>query len=130
MMFRHDQVVAVLDWEMAGVAPPEVDIGWMCYLHLFFQDLATQLGVPGLPDMLRPVDVVEAYTKVSGHRPADLTWYIAYAAMRHGAIMRRVSERAILFGEAEMPDDIDDLIVHRATLSAMLDGSYWSGIAL
>jgi aminoglycoside phosphotransferase (APT) family kinase protein len=130
MMFRDHQVVAVLDWEMAGVAPPEVDLGWMCYLHLFFQDLATQLGVPGLPDMFRPVDVAEAYAKVSGRVPAELTWYLAYAAMRHGAIMRRVSERAIFFGEAEMPDDIDDLIVHRATLSAMLDGSYWSRIAL
>jgi hypothetical protein len=74
--------------------------------------------------------MAEAYAEVSGRVPADLTWYLAYAAMRHGAIMRRVSERAIFFGEAEMPDDIDDLIVHRATLRAMLDGSYWPGIAL
>ena len=49
MMFRDNQVVAVLDWEMAAVAPPEVDLGWMCYLHLFFQDLAVDLGAPGLP---------------------------------------------------------------------------------
>ena len=47
MMFRDNEVVAVLDWEMAAVAPPEVDLGWMCYLHLFFQDLAVQLGAPG-----------------------------------------------------------------------------------
>ncbi len=60
----------------------------------------------------------------------DLTWFIAYAAIRHGVIMRRVTERSILFGEAERPDDIDDLILHRATLEAMLDGSYWSRIGL
>ncbi|MEZ5140242.1 MAG: phosphotransferase family protein [Acidimicrobiales bacterium] len=48
MMFADFECVAVLDWEMAGVAPPEVDLGWMAYLHLFFQDLATDLGVAGL----------------------------------------------------------------------------------
>jgi len=107
-----------------------VDIGWMCYLHLFFQDLAVQLGAPGLPDMFRPVDVAASYAGASGRTPRDLTWYLAYAAMRHGVIMRRVTERAILFGEAERPEDVDDLIIHRDTLRGMLDGSYWSGVAL
>ena len=129
MMFRDNEVVAVLDWEMAAVAPPEVDLGWMCYLHLFFQDLAVQLGAPGLPNMFRPVDVAAAYAGYAGHPVGDLTWHIAYAAMRHGVIMRRVTERSIFFGEAERPADIDDLIIHRATLSAMLDGTYWEGVA-
>ena len=130
MMFRDNHVVAVLDWEMAAVAPPEVDLGWMCYLHLFFQDLAVQLGAPGLPDMFRPADVRATYTAASGQEPGDLTWHIAYAAMRHGVIMRRVTERSIHFGEAERPDDIDALIIHRDTLAGMLDGSYWKGVAL
>jgi aminoglycoside phosphotransferase (APT) family kinase protein len=130
MMFKDNEVAAVLDWEMASVAPPEVDLGWMCYLHLFFQDLATDLGAPGLPAMFRPVDVAESYAKASGRAPCDLTWHIAFAAIRHGAIMRRVAERAIHFGEAEMPDDIDDLIMHRATLRAMVDGTYWPTLAL
>ncbi len=130
MMFRDHRVVAVLDWEMAAVAPPEVDIGWMCYLHLFFQDLAVQMGAPGLPDMFRPVDVASSYAAHAGRRPGDLVWHIAFAAMRHGVIMRRVTERSIHFGETESPDDIDDLIIHRDSLRAMLDGSYWAGIAL
>jgi aminoglycoside phosphotransferase (APT) family kinase protein len=130
MMFRDNEVVAVLDWEMAAVAPPEVDLGWMCYLHLFFQDLAVQLGASGLPDMFRPVDVAEAYASHSGQPVGDLRWHIAYAAMRHGVIMRRVTERSIFFGEAEPPADIDDLIIHRSTLFGMLDGTYWTGVAL
>jgi aminoglycoside phosphotransferase (APT) family kinase protein len=130
MMFRDNEVVAVLDWEMASLAPPEVDLGWMCYLHLFFQDLAVQLGAPGLPDMFRPADVRESYAKASGREPGDLRWHIAFAAMRHGAIMRRVTERSIHFGEAVAPEDIDDLIIHRDTLRGMLDGTYWKGVAL
>ncbi|HEY4929114.1 MAG TPA: phosphotransferase family protein [Acidimicrobiales bacterium] len=130
MMFRDNKVVAVLDWEMAAVAPPEVDLGWMCYLHLFFQDLAVQLGAPGLPDMFRPADVRTSYAAASGHDPGDLQWHIAYAAIRHGVIMRRVTERSIHFGEAEAPAEVDDLIIHRDTLAAMLDGTYWKGVAL
>jgi aminoglycoside phosphotransferase (APT) family kinase protein len=129
MMFDRDRVVAVLDWEMASVAPPEVDLGWMCYLHLFFQDLATDLGVPGLPELFRPADVADAYAEASGYTPDDLTWYLVFAATRHGAIMRRVTERAIFFGEATASDDIDDLIIHRATLRGMMDGSYWERMA-
>ena len=130
MMFRDNLVVAVLDWEMAAVAPPEVDLGWMCYLHLFFQDLAVQLGAAGLPDMFRPVDVRTSYARAAGREPADLKWHIAYAAIRHGVIMRRVTERSIHFGEAAAPDDIDGLIIHRDTLAGMLDGSYWKNVAL
>jgi aminoglycoside phosphotransferase (APT) family kinase protein len=129
MIFRDFEVVSVLDWEMASVAPPEVDLGWLCYLHLFFHDIATDLGATGLPDLLRPADVTATYAEVSGYRPADLTWFVAFAAVRHGAIMRRVTERAIHFGEAARPDDIDDLIIHRSTLRGMLDGSYWDGLA-
>ena len=51
-------------------------------------------------------------------------------AMRHGVIMRRVTERAILFGEAVEPPDLDDTIIHRATLRAMLDGTYWDRVGL
>jgi aminoglycoside phosphotransferase (APT) family kinase protein len=130
MIFRDHDVVAVLDWEMAEIAPPEVDLGWLCYLHLFFQDLAVQLGAPGLPDMLRPTDVRQTYAEETGRALGDLGWHMTYAAVRHALNMRRVAERAIFFGEASQPDDIDDLIMHRATLSGMLDGTYWSGIAL
>ena len=129
MMFRDFEVVAVLDWEMASVAPPEVDLGWLCYLHRFFHDIATDLGAEGLPDLFRPVDVATTYAEVSGYRPVDLRWFMAFAAVRHGAIMRRVTERAIFFGEADRPADIDDLILHRASLRGMLDGSYWDGLA-
>ncbi len=130
MMFRDNRVVAVLDWEMASVAPPEVDLGWMCYLHLFFQDIATDIGLPGLPDLFRPVDVARAYAEATGYTPTDLTWFVAFAAVRHGAIMRRVTERAVFFGEAVMPDEVDDLIIHRATLRGMIDGTYWDRIAI
>ena len=44
--------------------------------------------------------------------------------------MRRVTERSILFGDTQRPDDVDDMILHRATLRSMLDGTYWAPIGL
>ena len=71
-------------------------------------------------------DLAATYDAVSGRTTGDLKWHIAYAAMRHGVIMRRVTERAVLFGEAIEPEDLDDMIIHRGTLRAMLDGTYWT----
>jgi aminoglycoside phosphotransferase (APT) family kinase protein len=128
MLFDGFEVAAVLDWEMAGVAPAEIDLGWTVYLHRFFQDLAEQLGAPGLPDFMTEADVTATYAEVSGRTPADLQWYATYAAMRHGVIMRRVTERGVLFGQAVRPADPDEMIMHRATLRQMLDGTYWSSL--
>lgn len=125
MLFDNFEAAGVLDWEMAGIAPPEVDLGWMAYMHLFFQDIATDLGVAGMPDFLTVTDVAASYDAATGRTTGDLTWYMAYAAMRHGVIMRRVTERAVLFGEAIRPPDVDDMIIHRNTLRRMLDGTYW-----
>ncbi|MGH9306502.1 MAG: phosphotransferase family protein [Acidimicrobiales bacterium] len=124
MMFRDFEPVAVLDWEMASVAPPEVDLAWFIFLHRFFEDLASGAGLAGMPDFLRRDDVASTYERVAGYEPKDLDFFTMYAALRHGIVMSRVMRRSIHFGEATMPEDVDDLIMHRATLQAMLAGTY------
>jgi aminoglycoside phosphotransferase (APT) family kinase protein len=126
MMYRDFRPVAVLDWEMAALAPREVDLGWFIYLHRFFEDIATGFGLAGMPDFLRRDDVAGAYAALTGYTPRDLDFYTAYAAIRHGIVMSRTQRRAIHFGEATMPEDVDDLIMHRATIATMLAGTYWT----
>lgn len=128
VLYREFTPVGVLDWEMASIAPRELDLAWMIFLHRFFEDLAVQLGLPGMPDFMRRDDVAAAYEAASGYAPRDLDFYLVYAALRHGIVMTRVQQRAIAFGEAEMPDDPDDLVMHRATLESMLAGSYWDTV--
>jgi aminoglycoside phosphotransferase (APT) family kinase protein len=126
MMFEDFTPVAVLDWEMASIGPREIDIGWMIYIHRFFQDLVEDLGMPGMPHILRRDTVAELYESASGYRPKDLDFYTAYAALRHGIVMFRITRRAIRFGEAVMPEDPDEAILHHAHLRRMLDGVYWA----
>ncbi len=126
IIFRDFEPVAVLDWEMAGLGPREIDLGWFVFLHRFFQDIAESAGLPGMPHFLRLDDVAATYEELSGHSPRYLEFYTMYAALRHAIVMSRVTRRAIHFGEATMPDDPDDLISHRQILEAMLAGSYWN----
>ena len=128
IIFSDFAPAAVLDWEMATLGPRELDVAWMIYLHRFFDDLARQFDLPGLPDLLRRDEVAALYTELTGHAPRDLDWYTAYAAVRHAIIMTRVGLRQVHFGEAEMPADLDDLVTHRAALEAMLDGTYWDSV--
>ena len=130
VMYDGFEPVAVLDWEMAALGPPEIDLAWMIFLHRFFEDIASAMGLDGMADFMRRDDVAATYAERSGYTPRDLDWFTLYAALRHGIIMSRVTRRAVAFGEAEMPEDIDDLIMHRAALEAMLEGTYWSSLGL
>jgi len=127
MMFRDFEPVAVLDWEMAATGPREVDLAWMIFLHRFLDDLALALELPGMPQFMRLEDVAATYESFTGHTPKNLEFYTLYAALRHAIVMSRVAQRSVLFGEMEMPDDPDDMIMHRATVEQMLDGTYWCG---
>jgi aminoglycoside phosphotransferase (APT) family kinase protein len=126
VLYRDFEPAAVLDWEMAGHAPRELDLGWMIYLHRFFQDLAEQYGMPGMPGFMRLDEVADTYEAASGHTPRDLRFHVVYAAVRHAVVMSRITRRQVLFGEAEMPDNPDHGFIHHQTLADMLDGSYWT----
>ncbi len=125
IVFQGFVPVAVLDWEMAALGPRELDLAWAVYLHRFFQDLTESTGQPGLPALLRRPDVERRYTELTGHTPRYMDFHTLYAALRHAVVMLRVAYRRVHFHEAAVPEDPDDLIMHRATLEAMLEGDYW-----
>lgn len=128
VMYRDYLPVAVLDWEMAAVAPREVDVAWMITIHRFFQDLADKVGVPGIPGFQRRDDIAAEYEKLTGYAPKDLDFHTAYAALRYAVVMFRIGVRAQKFGEMPMDADPEDMILHKAMLEAMLDGTYWANI--
>ena len=112
---------AVLDWEMAGIAPRGVDLGWMAYLHVFFQDVAEQLGLPGLPRFMRLEDLVETYEARTAIRIADWDFWLVYAGLRYGLVMARVHQRQVAFGEVAPSDDPEAGVMHRDWLARMTD---------
>ena len=124
ILYRDFDPVAVLDWEMVGLAPREVDLAWLVCLHRGFQEIAERVGVAGLPDFLRRADVSTTYRELTGYEPVDMHWYETYAALRFAIIMFRINRRAVHFGEAVAPADPDDAISHRGLLERLLDGTH------
>jgi aminoglycoside phosphotransferase (APT) family kinase protein len=127
MIFVDFTPVALLDWEMVGLAPRQVDLAWMIYLHRWFDDIVASLEIEPMRHFMAVPDVVAAYEAESGAVVSDLRFFLFYAALRHAIIMFRVARRQIAFGQAAMPVDANDLILHRATLEEMMAGGYWEG---
>lgn len=122
IMYANDSTdpVAVLDWEMATIAPPGLDVAWMCFLHRFFEFVLEKYGVDTLPNMLRPEDVRNTYGELTGTDVGDLRFELVYTAARHAAIMARVHARSVHFGTEEWTDDPDDAFRFKDLLTEML----------
>lgn len=121
VMYRDFEPVAVLDWEMATVGPPEVDLGWMVGFHSCFQFVAELRGAPGIPDMFQRDRAVAAYEARAGHDLLDLTWFEGFAELRFAIITIRTAMRNIAFGIQPPPERPDDLIFFAPLLRRLLE---------
>jgi aminoglycoside phosphotransferase (APT) family kinase protein len=119
VIYRDFRPVALLDWEMAGLGPRELDIAWLVFAHEVFQELTTSLGLDGMPDFLRADDVCAHYESLTGHAPRDLDFYRRYSALQWGIVFLRTGQRQMHFGEREAPAEPEELIYNRAQLDRL-----------
>ena len=119
VIYRDFRPAALLDWEMAGLGPRELDVAWLVLAHEVFQELSTSVGIEGMPDFLRADDVCAHYESVTGHAPRDLDFYRRYAALQWGIVFLRTGQRQAHFGEREQPADPEELIYNRAQLDRL-----------
>ena len=81
------RVRAVLDWDLASLGPPGMDLGWHFGLEFMMASLFGRV-VPGFPDR---VEAVARYEEAGGHGVADdeLDWHEVFALVRALAINDR-----------------------------------------
>jgi aminoglycoside phosphotransferase (APT) family kinase protein len=121
ILFEGTTPTAVLDWEMAGLLPPAVDLGWSVFFHEHFQRSAQRQHLGGIPDLL-PVDAAVArYERASGTTIEDFEWYLCYAAVREAIISIRTMGRAVHLGQVPAPDDPEELILGREYVVELTD---------
>lgn len=114
--------VAVLDWEMATLGPREMDVAWMIFAHMVFQELAGLAGLPGMPDFMREEDVKAAYAERTGVKVGDLKWFYVYSGVIWACVFMRTSARRVRFGEIEQPEDVESLFYHGSLLKRLITG--------
>jgi aminoglycoside phosphotransferase (APT) family kinase protein len=120
VLYADFRPVAVLDWEMTALGPRELDVAWLIFAHMVFQELAGLANLPGLPDVLRENDVRETYRRLTGVEVGDLHWFYVYSGVMWACVFMRTGARRVHFGETEKPDDPESLFYHAALLKRLI----------
>jgi len=120
VLYRDFRPVAVLDWEMVALGPRELDVSWVIFAHLVFEELAGLAGLPGLPQVLREDDVRASYQRLAGVELGDLHWFYVYAGLMWAIVFMRTGARRVHFGEMAKPDDPESLFYHAGLLKKLI----------
>jgi aminoglycoside phosphotransferase (APT) family kinase protein len=123
VLYEDFRPVAVLDWEMATVGPRELDVAWIVFAHMVFQELAGLAGLPGLPDVMREQDVRDTYESLTGARLGDLKWFYVYSGVIWCCVFMRTGARRVRFGEIERPEDVETMFYHATLLKRLIGAS-------
>ncbi len=109
---------AVLDWEMATLGQPELDLGWWLY---FDRQFSEGLSVPRPPGFPPHAETIERYAAMLGRPLQDLFYYEVFSGFRFAVIMCRLSD--LLTGSDVLPEDSDMATNNLATqfLATLLD---------
>jgi aminoglycoside phosphotransferase (APT) family kinase protein len=121
VLYEDFRPVAVLDWEMATVGPRELDVAWIIFAHMVFQELAGLAGLAGLPDVMREEDVRSTYEELTGTALGDLRWFYVYSGVIWCCVFMRTGARRVRFGEIERPADVESMFYHASLLKRLIE---------
>jgi aminoglycoside phosphotransferase (APT) family kinase protein len=82
-LFDGEDLVAILDWEISGIGPHLLDLGW---LVVFSERESWDPSYAPLATAPSVVEIVSRYEEAVGRKVADLAYWRALAGYRFGAI--------------------------------------------
>jgi len=102
-MFRSDGTVAALiDWELAALGPPELDLAWW----LYFDDLfSRRFGVTRLPGLPTRTETIAIYEAASGRTVRHMDYYDIVAALRMALVAVGAFDRQVSLGNIEASNE-------------------------
>jgi aminoglycoside phosphotransferase (APT) family kinase protein len=99
MIYRDNECVGVLDWEMASLGAAEKDLAWLLLLDNFYHEAS---GIERLPGWPSHAATLATYETLLGRPLVDMPRYTIFAALR-GMIL---FARTIALGKrAPLPED-------------------------
>jgi aminoglycoside phosphotransferase (APT) family kinase protein len=115
MLFRGSEVVAVLDWEIAELGQPLLDLGCLCAMTVRrqFPDAPSPGGAVAL-------DLDDLF-RLYGVDPGEMRWYVALSLYKYAAIL---GYNLMLHRKGRRPDPMYESLT--GTIVGMID----EGIAL
>ena len=110
MLFRGPEVVAVLDWEIAQIGQPLMDLGCLAIMshRSQFKDAESPGGTVALPDE----DLFALY----GAGGDEMNWYVAMSLYKYAAIL---GYNLMLHQRGKRPDPFYETLT--TTITGMID---------
>jgi aminoglycoside phosphotransferase (APT) family kinase protein len=93
---------AVLDWEMATLAQPELDLGWWLYFDRQFSEGLNVARPTGFPTR---EESIERYSELLGRPMRNVEYYEVFSGFRFAVIMVRLAD--LLVNSDLLPMDSD-----------------------
>ena len=81
-----------VDWEMASLAQPELDLGWWLY---FDRQFSEGLGVPRPAGFGSHEETIERYSELMGRPMRDIFFYEIFSGFRFAVVMYRLSDLVV-----------------------------------
>ena len=95
-MFMPDgSIAALIDWELAALGPPELDLSWWLYFDDLFSRRFGAKRLPGLPTREETIAIYEA---ASGRKTRDMEYYDIVAALRIALVVVGAFDRQVSIG--------------------------------
>ncbi len=90
-------VSAIIDWELATIGDPLIDLGWLIatWPELDGQDSGSGISVPSATALASIEDLITHYKTLSGDPLDHLTWYVVLACYKLGIIQEGSWARAL-----------------------------------
>lgn len=92
IIWQDFEPAAIIDWEMARLAPAATDVIWYRHIDRTMESATNSSKLPGFLDL---DDVVAHYEGRTGRQLTNIDWYVNYAAMRFGVVMMRIARRFV-----------------------------------
>ncbi|TMC00479.1 MAG: phosphotransferase family protein [Chloroflexi bacterium] len=110
MLFRGPEVVAVLDWEIAEIGQPLLDLGCLCIVSVRRQ-------YQGAPNPGGAIDVaVEDLYRLYGADAGEMRWYLALSLYKYASIF---GYNLMLHRRGKRPDPMYERLTD--TITGMID---------
>jgi aminoglycoside phosphotransferase (APT) family kinase protein len=118
MFDEQPRVSAILDWELATLAPAGVDVGWWLFCD---RHHSTGIGAPwpsGFPDR---DETLSRYASFAGAELPHADWFEVYGGVRFGVLMNRAGNMMVDAGA--LPPDATMAVNNPATqrLATLID---------
>jgi aminoglycoside phosphotransferase (APT) family kinase protein len=95
IIYQGTTPAAVLDWEMARIGSPEMDVAWAIFLDRHHSEGIQTPRLEGFPSY---DETLAHYEKHSGHRVKHFEYYQVFAGFRFAVIMIRIAQQLHRYG--------------------------------